>query len=39
MQKTGLINKLTIQRSYITFILPIGYNDGKKKDFAKTLKK
>lgn len=39
MQKTDLINQLDIQRSHISFILPIGYNNRKKKDFTQTLKK
>lgn len=39
MQKTVLINKLDIQRSHMSFILPIGYNDRKKNDFSQTLKK
>ena len=38
MKKTALINKLDIQRSHISFILPIGYNEKKKNDLAKTLK-
>ncbi len=37
--KTALINKLGIQRSHMSFILPIGYNDRKKNDFSQTLKK
>lgn len=39
MEKTALMNKLDIQRSHMSFILPIGYNDRKKKDFARTLNK
>ena len=38
MKKTALINKLDIQRSHMSFILPIGYNERKKNDLAQTLK-
>ena len=38
MKKTTLINKLDIQRSHMSFILPIGHNKRKKKDLAQTLK-
>ena len=38
MQEKVLIHELDIQRSHLTFILPVGYNEKKKYDFAQTLK-
>ena len=37
MQKTVSISKLDIHRSHMSFILPLGYNDRKRKDFIQTL--
>ena len=39
MPNTVLINKLEIQRSHMSFILPIGYNGRRKNEFGQTLKK
>lgn len=39
MQKNVLINKLGIQRSHMSFILPVGYNERKKNAFSQTLVK
>ena len=37
MQKSTLINNLTIVRSHIAFLLPLGYDSKRKNDVIKTL--
>lgn len=39
MQNAVTLNKLDIQRSHMSFILPIGYNGKKKNDFGQILNK